>query len=101
MASFEVLGQTPITAAIKSLFTASVTPRRLAYISNLLDLLTVLNSQNQLTRTNLDRLKQQLPVSCDDFVEERYSQLLQPLGDCSNRYGTVRWFGRSSHLLDL
>lgn len=89
MATFEVLGQTPITEPIKSLFMASVTPRRLAYISTLSDLLTVLKSQNLLNRNNLDRLKQQLPVSCDDFVEERYTQSLQPQGESNNRYGTV------------
>lgn len=87
MASFEQLGQTPITTAIKSLFTADVTPRRLAYISTLTELLTVLKSQYLLNKTNLDLLKQQLPVACDAFVEERYLQLLEPLGDSINRYG--------------
>lgn len=85
MDAFSQLGQTPILGPIKSLFVAEVSPRRLAYIETLAQLLCVLKSQNLLNRSNIDHLKQHLPIHCDGFVEERLLQLRQAVGDNAQR----------------
>lgn len=76
-AQFLGLGQTAISETLKSLFQRDISPRRLAYVETLTDLLVVLKAQCLLNRDNIDALKRHLPPGCGPFVEERHLQLGQ------------------------
>lgn len=74
---FLELGQTPIGEPIKQLFRSDISPRRLAYIETLADLLIVLKAQYLLNRNNIEALKPHLSPDCQLFVDERHLQLGQ------------------------